>query len=141
MAYKTAVITSEDQVPAGYVRVHEITKDKSDQNRLFEAHGNGLIPAVKVMRTTSDRNGPVWVDRNAAERVIAAAKDLPSRKRPTPIETPFMLSEIDDKAERIARAVERIASSFEVLLRHTASVKHLAESICESNEKQEFSCS
>jgi len=137
MTYKTGVITSEEQVPPGYARIGEITTDKTGQNRLFDAHKDGLLPAVKVMRTTTDRNGPVWVDRSAAERILAASgRPVAANKRHVPVETAFMLSEIDDKIERLARAAERIASAIEA----ASSGGEVVKCWDDDGEKQEFSC-
>ena len=69
--FKTKVITDESQVPAGFRRIAALADSLSDQKRLSDAHTDGVIAAVKLMRSTDDRTGPVWVDAEAAARVLA----------------------------------------------------------------------
>lgn len=69
--FKTKVITEESQVPEGFRRIAAIADSLADQKRLSDAHTDGLIRAVKLMRSTDDRTGPVWVCPEAAARVLA----------------------------------------------------------------------
>ena len=78
--YRTKVITDESQVPAGYKRISALADSITDQKKLSDAHTVGLIEAVKLMRSTDDRTGPVWVDAEAAKRVLATDKPAASKK-------------------------------------------------------------
>ena len=68
--FKTKVITDESQVPPGFVRISALADSLTDQKKLSDAHTDGVIAAVKLMRSTEDRKGPVWVDAEAAKRVL-----------------------------------------------------------------------
>jgi hypothetical protein len=69
--YRTKVITAESQVPHGFKRICEITQSLVEQKQLSDAHTDGRIEAVKLMRSTTERGGPVWVDAAAARRFLA----------------------------------------------------------------------
>lgn len=71
--YRTAIITDVSQVPEGYVQLVKFA-NRRDQNyktiqkALSDAHKNGHIRAVKLMRTLTDaKSGPVYVHRGDAE--------------------------------------------------------------------------
>ena len=72
--FKTKVITEESQVPHGFRRISSLADSLTDQKKLSDAHTNGFIAAVKLMRSTEDRTGPVWVDAEAAREVLAGDK-------------------------------------------------------------------
>jgi len=78
--YRTKVITDESQVPAGFKRISVLADSITDQKKLSDAHTDGLIEAVKLMRSTDDRTGPVWVDAEAARRVLEPEKPVTSKK-------------------------------------------------------------
>jgi hypothetical protein len=62
--FKQGLIVSRDQVPEGYVPlVHFGDKEGAS---LSEAAKKGLIPSVKLMRTPTDRFGPVFADKTNA---------------------------------------------------------------------------
>jgi hypothetical protein len=72
--FKTKVITDESQVPQGFKRISLLADSLTDQKKLSDAHTDGFIAAVKLMRSTEDRTGPVWVDAKAAREVLAGEK-------------------------------------------------------------------
>jgi hypothetical protein len=73
--FKTKVITEESQVPHGFRRISSLADSLTDQKKLSDAHTDGFIAAVKLMRSTEDRTGPVWVDAEAAREVLAGDKN------------------------------------------------------------------
>lgn len=68
------IITDESQVPVGYVRVAQLTLDKTLQYALYSAADSGCFSAVKLMRTSTHKHGPIYVDRAAAQAVIDQRK-------------------------------------------------------------------
>ena len=92
--FKTQVITRRDDVPEGYANLRlfvtrgDGTIDKTLAKALSEAHTNGMLPAVKLFRSASDwKTGPVFLDRDAAERFVAewhAARTPRSAAMPMP---------------------------------------------------------
>ena len=113
MKYSTMVITDETQVPAGYVRISELTSDKNAASAISKLHGEGLVPAVKLMRTAKDHSGPVWVDRDIALRSIRSS--VPTRVRQdirTMFDAPPPQSDAIDRVERL---LERIATSLDLI--------------------------
>ena len=78
--FKTKVITDESQVPDGFKRICSLASSLTDQKKLSDAHTDGFIDAVKLMRSTDDRTGPVWVDADAAIRVLASSSGYHAAK-------------------------------------------------------------
>lgn len=74
--YKTRVITDESQVPEGWKRYHEITESPTQQKRLSDAQTEGLIEAVKLMRSPDDRTGPVWVRPDQAASILSPPQEF-----------------------------------------------------------------
>ncbi len=117
MAFSTKVITDESQVPEGYVRICEISPSNTEQKRISEAHQEGLIAAVKLMRSTRDTVGPVWVHKEAAvellrrhkERATLGMQVLHSHAATDP-EVVAVLVRLAVAAERIADAAESMAT-------------------------------
>lgn len=72
--FRTKVITDESQVPAGWKRISALADSITEQKKLSDAHTEGVIEAVKLMRSIEDKTGPVWVDPNDARKVLAADK-------------------------------------------------------------------
>lgn len=74
--YKTRVITDESQVPDDFVRLKEYaeTHDEYTRRKISEAHIDGLVRAVKLMRSPDDSTGPVWIHRGDAESIIGSPK-------------------------------------------------------------------
>jgi hypothetical protein len=64
--HKTAVITKETDVPAGYVPIASFREVHGDAmaTKMSHAHKDGFVRAVKLMRTADDRGGPVWVHQD-----------------------------------------------------------------------------
>jgi hypothetical protein len=112
------IITNLADVPDGWVRIADITDSVTDQKILSDAHNADVIPAVKLVRTTSEfRIGPVWVDPVAAKALlgrcqakrdgrVAAEGDRDQRAG-----SAVRVVVLDDCAERIAVALERIADA------------------------------
>ena len=112
MKYSTMVITDETQVPAGYVRISELTSDKNAASAISKLHGEGLVPAVKLMRTAKDHSGPVWVDRDIAIRSIRSVGPTKGRQDTRPM---FDAPPQSDALDRVERLLERIASSLDLI--------------------------
>lgn len=123
--FKTKVITDESQVPPGFRRIAALADSLSDQKRLSDAHTDGVIAAVKLMRSTDDRTGPVWVDAEAAARVLAPAEPVGKAK-------PASAGEVIDKrhAESVCESLVSIDSTldeiYRVLERLTTAVESIA---------------
>lgn len=117
MAFTTRVITSEIDVPAGYVRISEIGDDRAAQKLLSDAQNAGKLAAVKLMRTAKDFSGPVWVERRAAVALLAghrsaAAAVAVSQPLTDAMATALVrsaLGELLDALARVERAVDRLA--------------------------------
>ena len=123
--FKTKVITDESQVPNGFKRICQIASSLTDQKKLSDAHNDGFIEGVKLMRSTDDRTGPVWVDAEAALRVLTSnssyhvakagtAKQPDSHGNDAALATLTRIDNglalIHDTLERLANAVESIAT-------------------------------
>ena len=121
--YKTKVITDESQVPAGFKRISSLADSLTDQKKLSDAHTDGLIEAVKLMRSTDDRTGPVWVDAQAAAHVLRGSATLQARKPAKAVDYAWgesaclsladiggTMVEIRCVLKRLAAAVESIAT-------------------------------
>jgi len=108
----TRVITDESQVPDGYVRISDLAPDlNTSVKSLSKLHVDGLVPAVKLMRTAKDLFGPVWVDREIA---VKAIRSVAARVRQD-ISTMFDTPPQSDAAERAVSLLERIASSLDLI--------------------------
>jgi len=109
------IITNLSEVPDGWVRIADITDSVTDQKILSDAHNSDVIPAVKLVRLTSEfRIGPVWVDPVAAKALLErcqAKRDgrasVGADRELLPVAGVRVVN--DDHAERIAVALERIA--------------------------------
>ena len=121
--FKTKVITEESQVPHGFRRISSLADSLTDQKKLSDAHTDGFIAAVKLMRSTEDRTGPVWVDAEAAREVLAgdkartkkaSAHQMPAGQNEAAIvalcEINNGISLIHATLERLTAAVESIAT-------------------------------
>ncbi len=118
--FKTKVITEESQVPHGFRRISSLADSLTDQKKLSDAHTDGLIAAVKLMRSTEDRTGPVWVDAEAAREVLAGDKQKP-KKAPTDHLMPagqneaavIALCEINNGISLLCETLERLTAAVE----------------------------
>jgi hypothetical protein len=118
--FKTKVITDESQVPDGFRRISVLADSITDQKKLSDAHTEGVIAAVKLMRSTEDRTGPVWVDAEAARLVLAGDKPKAKAKQTTDLQYESVCESLADIAsglgyvvqllERLATAAEQIAT-------------------------------
>jgi hypothetical protein len=116
------IITSEDDVPDGWVRIADLTDSSTDAKILSDAHTNGELDAVKLIRTTSEiRTGPVWVDAVAARALLSrcqAKRDAGMRPEQaegqsidlTQYEAMRTLQRIETALLRIAEAAEAMAT-------------------------------
>jgi len=116
------IITSEADVPSGWVRIAEVTDSATDAKIISDAHNADAIPAVKLVRKTSEyRTGPVWVDPAAAKAWLSrcqAKRDAGTRPEPaegqsvdvTQYEAMRTLQRIETALLRIAEAAEAMAT-------------------------------
>lgn len=106
------IITSETDVPHGWVRIADAATSATDGKILSDAHNSGALPAVKLVRTTSSyRTAPVWVDPVAAKALLSRCQD----KRDGVTKPAIVQPGGDDVAVqlcRIADVLERIAGRF-----------------------------
>jgi hypothetical protein len=116
--FKTKVITDESQVPDGFRRISVLADSITDQKKLSDAHTEGVIAAVKLMRSTEDRTGPVWVDAEAARLVLAGDKPKAKAKQTTDLQYESVCESMADIATSLAsveRLLERLAVAAESL--------------------------
>jgi hypothetical protein len=114
--FKTKVITDESQVPDGFRRISVLADSITDQKKLSDAHTEGVIAAVKLMRSTEDRTGPVWVDAEAARLVLAGDKPKAKAKQTTDLQYESVCESMADIATSLAsveRLLERLAVAAE----------------------------
>ena len=122
--HKTKVITDESQVPAGFKRIASLADSLTDQKKLSDAHTDGLIAAVKLMRSTEDRTGPVWVDADAARRVLDGSERQQVRKPAIP--SVASSSQIEAAVIALCEINNGITLMHGVLERLTAAVESIA---------------
>jgi hypothetical protein len=125
--HKTGVITSLEQVPAGYVQLSRMFSDddpRRDNRRrmLSDAHAGGYIPAVKMFRTADDhRTGPVFVDSAAAWDYIRTREEM------------IYVQEADRDepaaAAQTSQATEELRDLIEVARTLTATIRDLQAAI------------
>jgi len=117
--YRTKVITDESQVPAGFKRISVLADSITDQKKLSDAHTDGLIEAVKLMRSTDDRTGPVWVDAEAARRVLSGEPDAARKPASVGLSASQLeaaviaLCEINNGITLMQATLERLTSAVE----------------------------
>jgi hypothetical protein len=126
--HKTKVITDESQVPVGFKRISVIADSLTDQKKLSDAHTDGLIAAVKLMRSTEDRTGPVWVDANAAALVLHGTNARHACKPGAKIGSAaadncseaavIALCEINNGITLMQATLERLAAAVEKVAQH-----------------------
>jgi hypothetical protein len=121
--YRTKVITDESQVPAGFKRISVLADSLTDQKKLSDAHTDGLIEAVKLMRSTDDRTGPVWVDADAARKVLA--NDKPST-RPAAVDSHASDRRLEGAVVALCEINNGISFMQATLERLTAAVESIA---------------
>jgi len=108
--HKTRVITNESEVPDGFVPSDSFG-DRLDRRRISDLQLQGLVPAVKLMRTPTDQAGPLWVCRESVEGLLAAHGDEATTAASRT--SPSACAEIVATLERIAIACERTAEMME----------------------------
>jgi|LakMenEpi03Aug12_release.lakeMendotaPanAssembly.Ray.scaffolds.fasta_scaffold494549_1 hypothetical protein len=121
--YDTVCIDSEDKVPAGYIPLTDFDSQSAAHKRLSDAHREGQIRAVKLVRTMRDfRNGRVWVhEGDARELLNGGSPKPPSKERIKPAggsATQFeaaviALCEINNGITLIHATLERLATAVE----------------------------
>ena len=106
------IITSESDVPSGWVRIADLTDNATDAKILSDAHTTGDLDAVKLIRTTSEvRTGPVWVDAAAAKALLTKCQAKRDGKPAASDKTAdWQLSVIAVSLQRIADALESMAT-------------------------------
>jgi hypothetical protein len=121
------VITDESQVPEGYVPLSRWGADKTTHKRLSDAHSDDRLPAVKLMRTTSEaQTGKVWVHEESAIRLLAeiesaknARHDAATPKVPASVaEVPKIAGQIDhlvDMRISLSRSLAYLGDMYDVL--------------------------
>jgi hypothetical protein len=115
------IITSDSEVPEGWVRIADMTDNSTDAKILSEASVADEIPAVKRIRTSSEvKTGPVWVEPVAAEkllqrykarRMLDASTDGARRAGASAVEERECNHGVLDALNRIAAALEAIATN------------------------------
>lgn len=95
--FKTRVITDAGQVPVGFVSMADLcrTHGEPTARALSEAHTQGKVQAVKLMRTPADRSGPVWLEPHGANTIVQANKP----RSPAALKWPDKLQGTRDKNE------------------------------------------
>ena len=125
--FKTRVITDAAQVPAGFISMAELCKTHGEPTAraLSDAHTQGKVQAVKLMRTPNDRSGPVWLEQRGANEIVQANKPKPPAAPESPAkfqgtrtknESPWdelvsmswALQSMDSNMGRIAEALEAL---------------------------------
>ena len=124
--YKTKVITDESQVPAGFKRISSLADSLTDQKKLSDAHTDGLIEAVKLMRSTDDRTGPVWVDAQAAAHVLRGSATLQARKPAKAVDSAWADRRIESAVIALCEINNGITLMQATLERLTAAVESIA---------------
>jgi len=113
------IITNVSDVPDGWVRIADITDSVTDQKILSDAHNADVIPAVKLVRTTSEfRIGPVWVDPSAAKSLLDRCQAKRVGKTCSK-ETPGAINDTfpgDHRLESLRVAIEELARVVDVLV-------------------------
>lgn len=152
MSFQTKVITDESQVPEGFVPMSRWERDKTNHKRLSDAHNDGRINAVKLIRFASEaRVGKVWVHEQEAIRFLDALDS--SRASQAKVESPkshdapgvcdyvsmvehaadirvalgrcvAYLGDIYDVLETVARATEATARAVEELATNPKNARH-----------------
>ena len=111
---KTRVITDESQVPDGFERIAVITDSRTKQKQLSDAHIAGSLAAVKLMRSTDDFAGPVWVNVEQANSIISGRADSAQKNGDGLAVSSWAIpEELVRLLERLSEACERIAASAE----------------------------
>jgi hypothetical protein len=126
--FQTKVITDESQVPPGWMRVAQLCESLADQKKLSDAHTDGFIPAVKLMRSVNDKSGPVWVSPDDARLILQSDKLEPAKKFAADAAAAALMS--SRQAESVIVALceisNVIALSLTVLERLTTAVESMA---------------
>lgn len=125
MAAGTRIITSEDQVPPGFVSLAEIAEKRGEAARSRASYAHRFLgcPAVKLMRTVKDRRGPVWVNAEFFDALEAAELREPEPRRepegvrvvmrPFTTDPGLILAQMLAMAERTQHLMERQAAALE----------------------------
>lgn len=118
--HTTKIITSEEQIPDGFVPVNHFRENGFVQRwptvakAISEAHSLGRIRAVKLCRTMGDlKTGAVYVHEGDATAFLAARYPHPSMIQPSAGETivvdtpaePARLGEAGEAIERLTAAM------------------------------------
>jgi hypothetical protein len=122
--FKTRVITDANQVPAGYIPMADLCKLHGEPaaRALSDAHTQGKVQALKLMRTPNDRSGPVWLEERGANKVVQANK-------PKPHTTPEYQAKVQGTRPKNESPWDELASMSWTLLSIDTNLGRVAESM------------
>jgi len=116
--HKTIIVTRDEDVPAGFVRLNSLHKLNSPAyNSICYARKLGVIQAYKVVRTMGDfKKGPLYVlpeevtqYLDSRAEIVAAKKSMPTKAVAEPvvpsIGTPALMATIDDLTDVMRQVV------------------------------------
>jgi hypothetical protein len=73
---KTVFVQSLEAVPEGYVAMASLKLSGTERRSLSDAHRDGVVPAVKIVRHEGDlRTGPVFVDSAVMQAWLATYRE------------------------------------------------------------------
>lgn len=114
MNYETKCITDISEVPDGFVPLSDFNSRSRDHKRLSDAHKQGLIRAVKLVRTVKDfHNGRVWVEERGAREFLSC--DSRVTNTAAVADSTNLIAAINARLSRIESLLERIASASEAI--------------------------
>ena len=111
--HQTRVISDESQVPQGYIRLKDLADkySETDRKKLSDAHNDGHIRAVKIMRTVNDRTGATYVHEGDAEAYLRGRiqkREMKTEKRESGDALVVELRRIADAQEKTVEILGRI---------------------------------
>lgn len=106
---KTRYISDESQVPSGWVPMAQLApSDKALRRALTDAHRDGRVDAVKLVRRKGDvKTGRVWMDPDQATAFIAAYRGV---QRPA-----TQLDQADELVSSLSRDIGELRAAIENL--------------------------
>lgn len=126
--HETQCIRSESEVPSGYVPMLDFGDSTSyPYKRLSKAQQEGLVRAVKLVRTTKDFvGGRVWVhEADARSHLLVQPRPEPSRQQPK-ADTARSDSRIESAVIALCEINNGITLMHGLLERLTAAVESIA---------------
>lgn len=141
---ETPIISTEDGIPEGFVRLSHLVDTSMPRHRtllkaLSDAHKSGTLPAVKLVRKISEiRIGAVYADRATAEAIIRDRlnewdQPRPSEPepKPAPPAPPASSSEVIGHAMvvEVMRMIQGLAKRLDAL---DEAVKRVDDMSCDT---------